>query len=234
MSGNIIVFLIALVLGIVAFKFGLSSEKQSIATKQWLVLFIWLQSLFLILNTYFAFNGWRGLRVLTSLPPVESSGDWQRSNPGEEIVLVGTVSADNQVLRGEDIVAYFECGKPCYVYISLPLSIDLTGTSVAIGNRDFQEREWIYERGLTYSYYNLGANDPVVIFGLHLENHIQAEVIFRGEYDQFLAYTQQKISQARLLMGLNAIGSASFIGAGFAYWESENSPLKRLFLKNKE
>lgn len=228
MSGNIIAFLTALVLGAVAFGFGLQSKKQLGRNKQWLVLFMWLLSLFLILNAYFAFNGWRSLRTLNTMPPLKTSGDLMRSDPGEDVILVGSVSEENQVLRAEDVVAYFECGEPCYLFYSPPLSINLSGVNAQIENRDFQEREWAYERGLTYSYYNLRVNDPVVVIGQQSDSSIHAEVIFRGEYDQFLTYTQGKIRQAGVMMWINAIVSASFIGVGFAYWEPKNNPLKQL------
>lgn len=230
MGGNIIAFLTILILGAVAFWFGLQSAKLSSINKQWLVLLIWMLSLFLILNTIFAINGWRSLRALTTTPVLTSASDWNRTSANQGLILEGTVSRENEILRAENIVAYFECGEPCYLFHSPPLRIELRGGNVGISNRDFQEREWAYERGLNYSYYNLEVNDPVVVIGQRVSDQVQAELVFRGSYENFLAHTQRKMTQAMVIIGLNAIATAAFIGTGFAYWDPKDNPLKELLL----
>lgn len=223
MSGNIIAFIAAALLGGAAYWFGLRPGKLAPDKQQWLVLFIWLTALFLLVNTYLAYSGWRSLRSLINNPPVRQYSTWESTHPDDPVVAAGIISEENHILRPGDIVAYFECGNSCYSFGEPPLRIQLRGGILRVNNRDYQEREWIYDRGLNYSYYSIARGDPVVVIGHREGEAVHAEVIFRGSYEAFTAHTRRKMTQAGVMIRLNGLAAALLIGAGIAYWEPQKT-----------
>ncbi|MCL4867358.1 MAG: hypothetical protein KJ063_00180 [Anaerolineae bacterium] len=222
MIGNLVLLVGISLLLWLAWRYGFGPSRSS-WEYQLLSGFALLSTSFLAFNGLLALVGYRSLHAAATVDPIRSTSLLAEKRSGDPVVIIGQVSQDNP-RQGQEFVAYYDCDEDgCFPYLPLEMLIRVDGGNVTIGNNDYEAREWPVQGDVVY----LAAGQPVVVVGTALRGRaltgemagtetvsVQAEIVFAGAHDAFIARARGRQWQPLLLIGLNGVAAA------FALWLS--------------
>lgn len=233
MEQNIAGFFVFASVAALIYWFGLRSKNENPYYGNQLIALVFLAGCLLV-NALVAFMGWRSLNALITIQPSTSVADIAAQENRAEVIVSGWVSEANEIYQ-ENIVVQWACDENyCSLHTPSTLWIQLKGGIVGIENTDYEDREWDYQYGMTYSYYSLFIGEPVVIIGEIADSvtitgeeagetsrSLEAEIVFAGTHEEFVESAQEKLWKPMVMIALNTAAAALLIGMAAALWKSK-------------